>query len=159
MKQRVFSGLFALFVVAAGAATAGRLKASGVAAAYDGEPELIAATFSSAWCAACAVLEPKLAKAIPRFRSDPVAFVEFDFTFGPREETRAEAERYGLGALYERNKGATGFTLLVDADTGKIIDTLTMSFSEGAIRSAIARALAIASHTEKTAEAASAAAD
>ena len=62
---------------------------------------------------------------------------------------KAEAERYRLGDLYERNKGATGFTLLVDYETGEILDTLTMNFSEDAMRSAIARAVAIASYADE----------
>ena len=140
-----FAGAF--FMVA-------RAPASNAEAAYDGEPEVIAATFASAWCSACKVLKPKLAKVIPAFQEDPVAFVEFDFTFGPRDEIRAEAEKFDLGDLYERNKGATGFTVLVDADTGEILDTLTMNFSEDAMRSAIARAIAVASHTDELAGAA-----
>lgn len=127
-----------------------RTPATNAEAAYDGEPEVIAATFASAWCSACKILKPKLAKVIPGFKDEPVAFVEFDFTFGPRDEMKAEADKYGLGELYERNKGATGFTVLVDRDTGAVLDTLTMNFSEDAMRAAIAQAVAIASHTDET---------
>jgi len=94
----------------------------------------------------------------PLAQRSPAALVATAFTFGPREATAAAA-RFGLGALYERNKGATGITLLVDADTAEIICTLTMNFSEGAIRSAIARAIAIASHTDDVAGAAPGAAN
>lgn len=148
MKPRLFVAIIAAVALAAGLAFVNRSEAGSVEAAYDGEPEIIAATFASAWCPACKVLEPKLSKVIPGFANEPVAFVKFDFTFGPRDELKAEAERYGLGDLYERNKGATGFTVLVDRDTGEIVDTLTMNFSEGAMRSAIARAIAVASHTD-----------
>jgi len=135
-----FAGAFFMF---------SRAPASNADAAYDGKPEVIAATFASAWCSSCKVLKPRLAKVTPGFKDDPVAFVEFDFTFGPRDEVRAEAEKFNFVDLYERNKGATGFTVLVDADTGEILDTLTMNFSEDAMRSAIARAVAIASHTDE----------
>lgn len=149
MKARLFAAAFALASIAAGLAFVNRSRAGSLDAAYEGEPEIVAATFASAWCPACKVLEPKLRKVIPGFAGKPVAFVEFDFTFGPREELKAEAERFGIGDLYERNKGATGFTVLVDADTGEIVDTLTMNFSEDAMRSAIARAIAVASYTDE----------
>lgn len=88
---------------------------------------------------------------MPLFAGEPIAFVEFDFTFGGRPELKKEAERYGLAGLYERNKGATGFTVLVDHDTGDILDTLTMNFSGSDMRAAIERAIAVASYTEEEA--------
>ena len=149
MKPRQIAS-YALFAAFAAAFFMfARSPATSADAAYDGRPEVVAATFSSSWCSACKILKPKLAKVIPGFAKEPVAFVDFDFTFGPRKELRAEADKFAIGDLYERNKGATGFTLLVDADTGEVIDTLTMNFSEAAMRSAIARAIAIASHTDQ----------
>ena len=115
---------------------------SKIAGPFEGRPELVAATFASAWCSACRILEPKLARVIPDFADAPVAFIEFDFTFGDRPELAALAERYDLVEAYERNRGATGFTLLVDRDTGEIVDILTMNFSEAGIREAISAALA-----------------
>lgn len=141
----LFAGAFFMFAKA---------PATSAEAPYQGEPKVVAATFSSAWCSACKILKPKLAKVIPQFANEPVAFIEFDFTFGPNDDLRAEADKYELGALYERNKGATGFTVLIDRETGEIIDTLTMNFSEGAMKSAIARAISIASHTDEAAGAA-----
>lgn len=147
----------AAFALAAAFAAAVIMTVKSPATSADapshGKPEVIAATFASAWCSSCKILMPKLTKVIPSFAKEPVAFVEFDFTFGPRDEIRAEADKYGVGDLYERNKGATGFTVLVDADTGEILDTLTMNFSEDAMKSAIARAIAIASHTDQAAPA------
>lgn len=149
MNLRKIAPFAASILLIAGFAFVARAPATSASAEGAGEPEIVAATFASAWCSACKVLKPKLAKVIPAFASEPVAFVEFDFTFGPRDEVKAEAERYGLADLYERNKGATGFTLLIDADTGEIVDTLTMNFSEAAMKSAIARAVAVASYTEQ----------
>lgn len=151
MKLRKAAPFAASILLIAGFAFVARAPAQNVGAPGAGEPEFVAATFASAWCSSCKVLKPKLAKIIPAFATEPVAFVEFDFTFGPGDEVKAEAERYGLADIYERNKGATGFTLLVDADTGEIVDTLTMNFSEGAMKSAIARAVAVAAYTEQPA--------
>lgn len=150
--------LYALFIAVVSAFfLTGRAPARSVEAAYDGEPEIVAATFASAWCSSCKILKPTLAKVIPGFRGEPVAFIEFDFTFGPNDDIRAEAARYGIEDLYDRNKGATGFTVLVDYDTGEVLDTLTMNFSEGAMKSAIARAVMIASSTDDSAAAGAAA--
>lgn len=148
MRRRIFIAALAAVAVAGAAALIARAPATGTSAPFSGKPEIVAATFASAWCSSCKVLQPKLAKVIPSFAGEPVAFVDLDFTFGPRAEIKALAERFAIGALYERNKGATGFTVLVDHDTGEILDTLTMNFSESAMRSAIARALSIASHTD-----------
>lgn len=138
----LFAGAFFLFA---------RAPATNVEKAALEKPEVVAATFASAWCSACKVLKPKLAKVIPGFADEPVSFIEFDFTFGVKDEIRDEAERYRIADLYDRNKGATGFTVLVDYDTGEILDTLTMNFSEAAMKAAIARAVDIASHTDQVA--------
>lgn len=142
-------GYFALAAAAiAGFALIGRAPAKSVSV-YDGKPEIVVATFASAWCAACKILEPKLASVAPKFAGAPVAFVDLDFTFGPRDEIREKAARFGLEALYDANKGATGFALIVDHDTGEALDALTMGFSEDAMRAAIARAVALASYTDE----------
>ena len=134
-------GLFAL---------SGRTDATGADYVYDGEPEIIAATFSSAWCSSCKILKPRLADVIPDFADDPVKFVEFDFTFGQRAEIRAQAKEEGLAEIYPRFKGATGFTLLVDADSGEIIDMLTIKHSKKAMRAMIAQAVATAERPLET---------
>lgn len=140
----------ALLALAAAASLAACGRPARSEAAFAGEPEIVAATFASAWCSSCKILQPKLARIIPEFAGAPVAFVEFDFTFGDRAETAAKAERHGVSDIYERNKGATGFTLLIDAETGDILDTLTMNFSEDAMRGALGRAIEIASSTDES---------
>ena len=117
---------------------------------FKGEPEIIAATFSSAWCSSCKILKPRLADVIPEFTDDPVKFVEFDFTFGQRADIAEQAEAEGLEHIYPRFKGATGFTLLVDPDTGEIVDMLTIKHSKGAMRAVIAQAIAAAERPAET---------
>ena len=112
---------------------------------YEGEPEIIAATFASAWCSACKILEPRLAKVIPDFSDKPVKFVELDFTFGKNDGHKTLAEENNFPEVYERFKSGTGFTLLIDSETGKVVDTLTMNHSKDAMRAAIAQAIAFAS--------------
>lgn len=128
-------------------ALTGRTSATGADYALGREPEVIAVTFSSAWCSSCKILEPRLAAVIPGFAGKPVKFVELDFTFGQRDEIEQQARAEGLAGIYPRFKGATGFTLLVDKDTGEIIDMLTVDHSKGAMRAALTQALAIAERT------------
>ncbi len=142
VKSFIFPAVLAVGAVVF--ALSGRTSATGADYALDREPEVIAATFSSAWCSACKILEPRLAKVIPDFADKPVKFVELDFTFGQREEVEAKARAEGLAEIYPRFEGATGFTLLVDRETGEIIDRLTVDYSQSAMRSALARALAVA---------------
>ncbi len=112
---------------------------------YEGEPEILAATFASAWCSACKILEPRLARVVPAFADRPVRFIEFDFTFGEKPAHAALASEHGFSSVYERFRSGTGFTLLIDAETGDVVDTLTINHSEGAMRAAIAAAIAFAS--------------
>lgn len=123
-------------------AAIGRTGATGVEYTYPGKPEIIAATFSSAWCSSCKILEPRLAKVAPQFSDTPVKFVKLDFTFGQRGEVAELAKAEGLGDIYPQYEGATGFTLLVDADTGEIVDSLTINHSPAAMKAAIAQAVA-----------------
>ena len=132
------------FGVAAFAAY-GRSGATNGEYVYPERPQLIAATFSSAWCTSCKILEPRLEDVAPDFADAPVKFVKLDFTFGQRGAIEEQAAAEGLSDIYPRFKGATGFTLLVDAETGEIVDSLTIKHSRDAMRAAIAQALAQAS--------------
>ena len=140
--------LFAIFAgIAYGAISRGT---AAVSVEYKGAnpPEIIAATFTSEWCAACKVLEPKLANVIPEFSEAPVQFVELSFTFGETQELAKRARDLNFLEAYEQVNGATGFTLIIDAETGEVIDAITMSHSKKAMRAIIAHAIAIAERAE-----------
>jgi hypothetical protein len=150
MKQRAPVLFLALIVIAAMVAARpfAQTAASDVVQPSRGAPEVIAATFSSAFCPACAVLKPKLARVLPRFADKPIAFVEFDYTIADRKALRAKAEALGIAPIYEAAAGATGYTVLIDAQSGLVLDTLTQNFSEKALEAALARALDIAAYTD-----------
>ena len=135
----VFAVGFAAFVFS------GRTGAVDAEYSYNAEPEVVAASFVSAWCSSCKILEPRLADVIPEFSDQPIKFVKLDFTFGQRDEIQKQAEAEGVGKIYPQFKGATGFTVLVDRDTGEIIEILTINHSKKAMRAAIAQAVAQAS--------------
>lgn len=152
--KRIKAFLFPAIIVAGVVLIAFARGAAAVDAEYryPGAPEVTAVTFSSAWCSSCKILVPRLARVIPEFADRPVKFVELDFTFGERREIHDQAEAEGLGDVYSRFKGATGFTLLVDRETGDIIDSLTIKHSRQAMRAAIAQAIAIAERDGAAAE-------
>jgi thiol-disulfide isomerase/thioredoxin len=144
MKRNDLILLLVLLAGAAGFALYARTPAASASAAVSGEPELIAATFNSQWCSACKILKPRLLKVMHDFADAPVKFVEYDLTFGP-DRPRAAAAADGLASVYERFSTATGYTLLIDAQTGAIVDRLTVNHSAADMRRIIAARLAEAS--------------
>ena len=146
LKTYLFPAIVILGIVAF--SLTGRNEASGADYKLDREPEIIAATFESAWCSACKILKPRLADVMPDFADKPVKFVSLDFTFGQRGAIEDQARAEGLAEVYPRFKGATGFTLLVDKGTGEIIDSLTINHTKPAMRAAIAQALAVAARDQ-----------
>ncbi|MEQ1929690.1 MAG: thioredoxin domain-containing protein [Parvularculaceae bacterium] len=144
MKRNDMVLLGVLLAGAAGFALFARQPAASAAASFNGKPELIAATFNSQWCSSCKILKPRLHKVIADFDGRPVKFVEYDLSFG-RDHARANAVADGLGDVYERFSTATGYTLLIDAETGEIIDMLTINHSVTVMQEAVSAALARAS--------------
>ncbi|MBI1391684.1 MAG: thioredoxin [Alphaproteobacteria bacterium] len=120
-----------------------------VAADGAGEPEVLAVTFASAWCAPCRILKPTLARVAPRFADEPVRFFELDYSFGNADSARARAAEEGVGDIAARMGGATGFTMLVDRDTGEVIDTLYAGLSPTDMAARINAALAVARATPR----------
>jgi thiol-disulfide isomerase/thioredoxin len=131
----------AVLLVPAAAVVGVKMRTPHVSAAYSGTPEVIAASFVSAWCASCKILEPRLARVMPSFSDAPVKFEELDFTFGATPELAERAAVDGYGVVYSRYAGATGFTLLIDRESGEVLDKLTMSDTEQTIRARIDAAL------------------
>jgi len=146
LKRFILPGLLALLVVAF--VGRGMLHRSGYdvtpgaaadpgAAFTNGEPNLVAATFYSAWCSACAVLDPKLRDVAPAFEGRAVTFHKFDFSLGQPDRLQADAEALGIGDIYRENKGATGFMTLVDRRNQEVLATITMGQSRDEIRQTI----------------------
>lgn len=131
----------AVLLVPAAAVVGVKMRTPNVDAVFDGTPEIIAASFVSAWCASCKILEPRLAKVMPAFSKAPVKFEALDFTFGATPELAERAAEDGYATVYARYAGATGFTLLIDRESGEVLDKLTMNDTEQSIRTRIDAAL------------------
>lgn len=117
------------------------------AGASSAQTELVAITFESKWCGPCRILKPRLAEVKPDFMQEPVRFLELSFTFGEQKNFPQLARDEGFEAAYQRFRGGTGYTVLVDRETGDVLDILTMDYSPDAMRAAISRALAVAMAT------------
>jgi len=114
-----------------------------VAAEKTTDVPLTAVFFYSNWCGACQVLEPKLEAAKPAFADRPVDFVKFDFSFAlvKGKALLALAKEKNLSNVYAKNKGKTGFLLLVDPATETVLDVITMRDSVAVIAATIDKRL------------------
>ncbi len=105
---------------------------------------LVAAMFYSNFCASCRILDPKIEAVKPDFDGRPVDFVKFNQTFSAfnTSSLRELAHEHGVPTVFEEYRGATGFMLLVEPETERVVAMITMSYSRDEIRAAIDRALA-----------------
>ncbi len=149
-KNHVYIALVATIVFAA---SIGQSLLRMQASLKDGQPsgviseraELVAVTFSSKWCGPCKILKPRLAAIKPDFAGKAVRFIDLSFTFGEQAEFYEIAKAEGFSEVYEHYNAATGFTVLVDRDHGKVLGILTMDHSKDMMRDVISRALVVAS--------------
>jgi thiol-disulfide isomerase/thioredoxin len=89
------------------------------------ETKLLALTFHADYCGACKKLKPSVTDLQAKLDGQPVQWVKFDFTSAESKEKSAElASELGVADHYKSNQ-ATGFVLLVDADTKKQVGKLT----------------------------------
>ena len=94
-------------------------------AMYDDGPEIIAIKFHADWCGYCKAMGPVFDELQAKYDQQPVLFVEFDQTreFN-RRQSQYLASALGLEKVWDEHGGKTGFVLLIDAETNKIIERL-----------------------------------
>jgi thiol-disulfide isomerase/thioredoxin len=89
------------------------------------QTKLLALTFHADYCGACKALAPNVMDLQTKLDGQPVQWVKFDFTSAESKAESAElASELGVADHYRKNQ-ATGFVLLVDADTKKQVGKLT----------------------------------
>jgi len=97
-------------------------------------PQALAVLFYADWCASCKELDPKIKQARKALPDAPVLFTRLDLT---DETTRRQAgmlaDALGLREIYAEFGGKTGFLLLVDPQTGAIIDRVNRDATVEAI--------------------------
>jgi len=111
----------------------------------EGKPEVLGVLFYADWCGSCKTLDPAIAKARGKsdLDNDSILFVRLDLTNSTtRYQSELMANALGIGEFFEENDGSTGFLLLVDADTKKVLNQVTKSSDADEISSLVHTALA-----------------
>lgn len=108
--------------------------------------KVLAIFFTADWCGSCKVLKPKLEEVKREFAAQPVLFTQFDLTDDfTREQSARYSELIGLEPLYReyerKERGRTGFVLLVSATDRKPIGQVTANLTVAEIRAQITKAL------------------
>ncbi len=105
-------------------------------------PELVGILFYADWCGSCKVLDPKLQAIQPDFHGQKVLFTRFDLTDDfTQDQSLLLASLLTFQDIYLANQ-KTGFMLLVNVETGEVVDTLYKTQTEDELRAAIEAALA-----------------
>ncbi|WOO41383.1 TlpA family protein disulfide reductase [Rubellicoccus peritrichatus] len=106
------------------------------------EPKVIGLLFYSDSCGSCKVLDPKIETAKNDYTTEPILFVTFDHSnAGSKNQAALLADSLSLGKIYDAQKKASGYMLLVDPKSGKVITKLTREMSEDDIKAAFNSAL------------------
>lgn len=91
----------------------------------DDGPEIIAVKFHADWCGSCKAMGPVFEELQAKYDQQPVLFVVFDQTreFN-RRQSQYLADALDLEDVWDEHGGKTGFVLLIDAETKKVIERL-----------------------------------
>lgn len=104
-------------------------------------PKLLAVLFHADWCSTCHVIEPKLDQVKRQFQDQSVLFTQFDLT---DDFTKDQAAHYaallGLEQVFRENLKRTGFVLLVDWPSKKVLGKITKDKSPEEIKSILLHA-------------------
>lgn len=115
-------------------------KPSGVQAAATA-PKVIALQFYADWCAGCKALQPKLDEAMKDAAGQPCLTVKLDQTDKDSHQAEYMLAALGLGDLWKEHAGKTGYVLLVDTKTKKVVATIDSKQEVKQIKSTLMAAL------------------
>lgn len=115
-------------------------KPSGQAHAAEA-PKIIAVNFYADWCPGCKDLKPKLEEAMKDAASQPCLTVKLDQSDKDSKQAEYMLAALGLGDLWKEHAGKTGFVLLVDARSHKVLGTITSMQEVKEIKSTLMAAL------------------
>ncbi len=133
--------VFALALILAGLSTATMAKDAD-------KPEVLAVMFYADWCGSCKILDPEVTKARGKADLDnqPVVFVRLDLTDSTtRHQAGLLANSLGLEEVYSDYGHATGFMLLIDADSKAVLGTLKKTMDADVIADQIQSSIKAAS--------------
>lgn len=103
------------------------------------KPKLVVAAFHADWCGKCKALEPSMKELMEEFAGKGVLFVSLDQT-DPEKTAQAEllASEIGLGDEWADYGRKTGFAVLVNPETDKVVGMLRSDRSLEDLRRTIA---------------------
>ncbi len=104
-------------------------------------PKIIALNFYADWCPGCKALKPQLDEVIASATSQPVLFVKLDQTDKASRQAEYSLAAMGLGELWRAHAGKTGYVLLVDASTRRVVGMLRGGQETAALQATLSAAL------------------
>lgn len=117
-------------------------KPSGTAQARAAEaPKIIAVNFYADWCPGCKALKPKLEEAMKDAAGQPCLTVKLDQTDKDSHQAEYMLAALGLGDLWKEHAGKTGYVLLVDTATKKVVSTINYKQDTKEIKATLMAAL------------------
>jgi len=107
-------------------------------AVEEGAPRIIGLLMYADWCQSCKVLEPKLSKVKKDFEGKGIFFTRLDMT---DEFTMYQSSLYaswvGFEEIFRENEGRTGYMLLIDPNSKKVLSKVVKTQTPDEIRAAI----------------------
>jgi len=105
-------------------------------------PKVMVVAMHADWCGKCKVLGPKLMNDVaPATGHDGALFVKVDQTSKDSAQAEYLMAALGLGDLWGEHGGKTGYALLVDAQSKRVISTLRADQSAEAMTDEIESAI------------------
>lgn len=115
---------------------------SAYAAAPAEAPKIMIVAFHADWCPGCKVLGPKLVdEVLPAVGEKPYLVVKLDQTDKNSRQAEYMLAALGLGDLWSEHAGKTGFALVVDTETKKVLSTIMYNQEAAEITKTINTAL------------------
>lgn len=104
-------------------------------------PKVIALSFYADWCPGCKELKPKLDSVMSSAGEQPCLFVKLDQTDKTSHQAEYLLASLGLGELWKEHAGRTGYTLLIEPKSKKIVATFQASQSVDSMKAALEAAI------------------
>lgn len=106
-------------------------------------PKVVALSFYADWCPGCKELKPKLDTVMMSAEKakQPCLFVKLDQTDKDSRQAEFLLASLGLGDLWKEHAGRTGYTLLIEPKSKKIVATFQANQSVDSMKAALEAAI------------------
>ncbi len=109
-------------------------------------PRLIALKFYADWCSLCKAMMPAVMETEKQAAGKSVLFVKLDETDKDSHQAEYLLAALGFGDLWKENAGKTGFIVLADPKTKRVVGRITSDMNAAAMGQAIDQAFAACEH-------------